>query len=226
MKKVAFYLLTVPILLLLSGCLTSLEPFYQEGDIQVDDRLVGDYLDQNERSQSPTHLLISKVDDYYHKGQYYVTIASQPGCEMKFGAVLFQIGTNRFLDLLPQIEACDYLAANPPSLIGLLQAATLQPMHMVVKVDTSTNGIRFGFADHPSLLKAARNYPEYFQPLKPEQLPRMVANTKRQREFLLRFGGDTNIFKFGQFTKPVKDAPGALMPKKMQTNAASPALRN
>ena len=114
---------------------------------------------------------------------------------MRFGAILFQVGTNRFLDMLPLPEACDRIAANPPSAIEILQGITLQPLHLVIRVDATTNGLRYGAIDHPGLQAMARKFPEYFRASKPEQLPRMVADTKRQREFLLRFGGETNIFK-------------------------------
>ncbi len=194
MKTPKICVLAIPTLLVVSGCLTSQQPFFEESDIRVDDRLVGAYKDESDQSQSPARFYVVKDPDYYHKGAYYVTVASSSDCSMKFGAVLFQIGTNRFLDLVPIIEACDRLAANPPSLIELLQSVVLQPMHMAVKVAVSTNGLKFGFADHPRLAAAAKKFPEYFQPLKPEQCPRLVADTKRQREFLLRFGGETNIF--------------------------------
>jgi hypothetical protein len=60
-------------------------------------------------------------------------------------------------------------------------------------MDATTNGLRYGVIDQQGLRAAAKKFPEYFQ-VQAEQL-RMVADTKRQREFLLRFGGDTNIFK-------------------------------
>lgn len=207
MKTTKRCLLATPVLLFLSGCLTSQEPFYQESDIRVDDRLLGNYRDDTDKSQTPARFYISPVDTHYLKGHYYVTVASNPGCEMKFHAVLFEVGTNRFLDMMPEIEACDHLAANPPSLIELLKSATLQPLHMAVKVAVGTNGVTLGCASHAALVAAARKFPAYFQPLKPEQFPRMTADTKRQREFLLRFGGDTNIFEPSEIrreTRPLK----------------------
>lgn len=207
MKTIKFFLLAIPVLLVLSGCLTSQEPFYQESDVRVDDRLLGDYRDESDKSQTPTCFYISPVDTHYLKGHYYVTVASNPNCEMKFHAVLFQVGTNRFLDMMPEIEACDRLAANPPSLNELLKSATLQPLHMAVSVEISTNGVKLGFADHAGLVAAARKFPEYFQQLKPEQFPRMVAGSNRQREFLLRFGGETNIFKPVEIKRGTKPSP-------------------
>jgi hypothetical protein len=188
--KTKLYLLVVPVLLVLSGCLTSQEPFYQEGDIKVDERLVGTYRYENEK----TSWLIEK--DLDQSDRYFVTLLSDVRpCTMRFGAILFQVGTNRFLDMLPLPEACDRLAGGPPSAIEILQGITLRPLHLVVRVDATTNGLRYGAIDQKGLQATATKFPEYFQPLKPEQLPRVVADTKRQREFLLRFGGDTNIFK-------------------------------
>jgi hypothetical protein len=204
MKTTKLCLLGIAALLVLSGCLTSPKPFYQESDIIVDDRIVGTYGDESDRSQSSTHLYITKDPDYYHKGAYYITVASGSDCSMKFGAILFQIGTNRFLDMVPITTACDHIAANPPSLIELLQTAALQPMHMAVRVDASTNGVKFAFADYLSLLAAAKKFPEYFQPLEPGQLPRMIGDTKRQREFLERFGGGTNVFKAAEVKHEIK----------------------
>jgi hypothetical protein len=223
--KTAFYLAAFAAVLTLSGCLTSEEPFYQDGDVRVDDRLVGTYGDEANPSQ-PTRLYISKVNEFdEYKGQYYLTVSESPSCSMKFGAVLFQVGTNRFLDMIPIIEACDHLPGNPPSLIELLQSAMLRPMHMVVKVDINTNGIRFSFADHVALLRTARSHAEFFQPLKPGQLPRMVPNTMRQRDFLQQFGGDTNVFKPGQFTRRVSDAVNPAERDNRPARPTNPELR-
>jgi hypothetical protein len=65
---------------------------------------------------------------------------------------------------------------------------------MVVKVNVGTNGAQFGFVDYSGLRAACKIAPDYF--LKPlDEFPRMIPDTKRQREFLLRFGSDTNIFR-------------------------------
>src|SRR5882724_12066916 len=100
MKKTKYFLMAIPILLLVSGCLTSQDAFYEENDIVVDDRLVGTYGDKIVNPQSSSQFSITKDEDYYHKGRYYITITSGQDCSMKFAAVSYQIGTNRFLDLL------------------------------------------------------------------------------------------------------------------------------
>ena len=202
MKTPKLCLLAVPFFLALSGCLTSQEPFYQETDIRVDDRLVGFYHAENE--QTSWHI----EKDLDQGNRYHITLISDAKpCFMRFRVVLFQAGKNRFLDMQPMLDACDHVAGGPPSPLEILQGLTLQPLHMAVKVEISTNGVKFGCANHRDLVATARRFPEYFQPPKPEQSPRMVADTKRQREFLLRFGGDTNIFKPSEIrreTQPLK----------------------
>ena len=101
------------------------------------------------------------------------------------------------------LESCDHIAGSTPGPIEILQGITLQPLHMVVKMEPGTNGLKYGFMDQQSLRAMAKKFPEYFQ-LMSEQLPRMVSDAKRQREFLLRFGGDANIFKSVEIQREVK----------------------
>lgn len=65
---------------------------------------------------------------------------------------------------------------------------------MVVKVERTADGLMLGSPNDIQLRSLAKKFPEYFQPVRPGQITRMVADTKRQREFLVRFGGDTNVF--------------------------------
>lgn len=195
------YLLTAALMITTSGCLTSEDAFYQPSDIKVDDRLVGTYGYEKEKSS----WLIEK--DLDHSDRYFITLfgdVSRP-CNMRFGATLFLVGTNRFLDMLPLPEACDHIAGSPPSAIEILQSLTLLPLHLVVRVDdVTTNGLRYSVVEERSLQAIAKKNPEYFQSPTSGQLPRMVTNTQKQREFLLRFGGDTNIFQSAELKRAAK----------------------
>ncbi len=203
MKATKLGFLAITVMLTASGCLTSEEPFYQKGDIKVDDRIVGNYVPPPPETGATFN--ISKIDDLNeHPGQYYVTVNESDHCSMKFRAVLFQVGTNRFLDLAPVIEACDHVAGGPPSIMEMLQIAALQPMHMVVGVNIATNELKLGVVDYPHLQEMAKNHSEYFKPAKPDQLPRLEGDTKRLQEFLLRFGGDTNVFAPGGIKREFK----------------------
>jgi hypothetical protein len=171
---------------LLSGCLTSQEPFALADEKLSDDRLPGTYLNV----EGKAFLDIGKQSE--ETGRYTVAVfGDNPRCNYGFTGTLFQIGTNRFLDLIPTPEACDHVAASPPGLIEILQAVTLLPLHMAIKVKTTTNTLEFAFASREGLQYAAERYPELFSR---DELPRMRPNTKNQREFLLKMGGDTNVF--------------------------------
>lgn len=189
MKVLTVFFLALAVVLT-SGCLTSEEPFYLKSDLKPDDRLVGTYQLENEQ----THWSIQR--DLDHTGCYVVTLRSDiKPCTMRFSGVLFQVGTNRFFDMLPILESCDHVAGSTPGPIEIMQGITLQPLHLVMRMDVTTNGLRYGVVDQQTLLATATKFPEYFRPLKDEQLPRMLPDTKKQREFLFSFGGDTNIFK-------------------------------
>jgi hypothetical protein len=188
---------------LLCGCLTSEQPFYEQADILNDDRLIGTYGDP------PYHWDIRKADEGKN---YDVTVVGVGGdtniiCSMKFTGVLFHFGTNMFLDMLPVIEACDHdpnpHSAPNPGLIEMLQAVTIQPLHMVIEVRPGTNEIQFACLDKSGLRAALKKAPEFFQGGETPGIagPRMIPDTKRQREFLIKFGSNTNIFTFQTMKK-------------------------
>ena len=187
MKRLFFSLLAFAVIV--TGCLTSEEPFYEKGDMTTDDRLVGAFQVDNEKI---SWKIQRNVD---HPDRYLATLVSDvKGCQMRFSAVLFQLGTKRFLDLWPILDSCDDIPGTVPGPIQAMQSLTLQPLHLVVTLEAFTNGLRFGRVDQPALVAAAKKHPEFFQ-ARLSEVPRMLPDTAKQREFLLRFGSDTNLFK-------------------------------
>src|SRR5581483_3867938 len=121
-------------------------------------------------------------------GHYVVTLVSDVRrCSMRFKGVLFQVGTNHFLDMMPVLESCDHVAGGPPGPIEIMQSLTLQQLHLVVRVDFTGTGLRCGVVDRQALLTAADRFPQYFQAAKPGRIARMVSNPKMEQDFLLRF---------------------------------------
>ncbi|HUD48137.1 MAG TPA: hypothetical protein VMR33_14995 [Candidatus Baltobacteraceae bacterium] len=184
---------------LLCGCFTSEKPFYQQGDIVTDDRLVGTY-----DGGKPYHWEVRKADE----GSYDVTVVGvgpNKSCLMEFTGVLFRLGTNQFIDLLPVIKACDHTSEGTAPALGLiemLQAATIQPLHLVVKVHIGINEIGVGGLNDQWLQFAKQDAEEFFLnwrgpiPPLPRGPLRMNPDTQLQRAFLVRFGSDTNKFLF------------------------------
>jgi hypothetical protein len=124
---------------------------------------------------------------------------------MEFTGVIFRLGTNEFIDLLPVIKARDHTSggtAPAPGLIERLQAVTIQPLHLVVKVNIGINEIGVGGLNDQWLQFATQDGEEFFLnwrgpiPPLPRGPLRMNSDTQLQREFLIRFGSDTNKFLF------------------------------
>ncbi len=178
----------IPVLLVFSGCLTSPEPFYQQSDLIVDDRITGTYHLTDD--SGPVEIIKGK--DPYNSGQYFVSINNGATNEAKLDATLFQIGTNRFLDVVPELESLNQPAANQFPAVGFIQMFMLQPLHLLVKVDFGTNDVRFGVVDMKEIYKLSKKFPEFFQG-EGDSL-RVIADTQMQRKFLLRFGSETNLF--------------------------------
>jgi len=188
-KRHEVILATIPLLLITAGCLISEDPFYEENDLVEDDRLIGTYGEQTNR---PSWYVEKQIA---FNGHYTVTYvdASSPRCHMTFDGALFQIGTNRFLDLVPTLEACDHVggAASP---IEYFQGITLQPLHLLLRISPATNSIQFRIVSEEGRRAALAAAPEMWDTRRPPHLAKMLPNTSKQRQFLARFGSDTNIF--------------------------------
>ncbi len=189
MRKLLIALVPVT---LLCGCFTSEQPFYEASDVVTDDRLIGDY------GYKPYHWEIRKGD----WRTYDVAVVGSASCSMKFTGVLFHVGTNTFIDLLPVLEqTCDHSSAGgTPGLIEILQGATIKTFHMVFKVDIRTNEIAVGGVDNKNLQFTKEEAREYFAncggPVDhpPGAALRLYPDTKLERQFLLKYGSNTNIF--------------------------------
>jgi len=66
---------------------------------------------------------------------------------------------------------------------------------MVVKIEVGINEVQVGGYDKKAIIAAMSKAPEFFTSANyQEGRAKLIADTKREREFLLRFGGDTNVF--------------------------------
>jgi hypothetical protein len=181
--------LVLPVVLLISGCLTSERAFYQPQDVVTDERLVGTFRQNGDHetwqiekstpqlpSASPHYRLTYRNSENQRTEQYT--------------AVLFQVGTNRFLDLSPLFEES----------ASLLHKITSQPLHLVVKVVVETNLLRVAHVSPKAQTGAgvvARQAPHFLDPRHSsaeEPMVRLLPDTAKQREFLMKYGGDSNIF--------------------------------
>ena len=184
----------IPLSVSLCGCFTSEQPFYDKRDIADDDRILGTFdaggnnlWRVTKRGPGDYRLVIGEGNDK---------------CSMTFSGVVFRLGTNEFIDLLPDVETCSS-GTDPagPGLVDLLQAATLVPLHLVVELQFGTNEIFAGGLPKDGEIQAWRKAPDFFLQNLPQTGDvsvrvgaRLIPDTKRQRQFLIQFGNDTNVF--------------------------------
>ncbi len=105
----------VAVLVVLSGCVPALEPFYATEDLTFDPGLIGTWLE----GPKPNKWSFARAGD-----QGYTLTHEANGERKAFDAHLFQLGRNLFLDLHPQlpVESAD------------LHWAHYLPVHTVARV--------------------------------------------------------------------------------------------
>jgi hypothetical protein len=116
--------------------------------------------------------------------------------------------------MIPVVESCPPGHHDAVSIFDMLQIATIQPMHLVMRIVVGTNDVIVGLGEPRKEVEAvfeekaedfvANPQPPWRAGLRPIQVGlRMVPDTKRLHEFLLRCGGDTNMFS----VRPMKRLP-------------------
>jgi hypothetical protein len=209
MKNAPRCFIAIPLTLLTVGCLTSEEPFIGAAEHVVqDDALPGMYRFHPAEAGSGYWVVARGMEDPHYRITYVVDDA----CFMHFVGMLFQAGTNRFVNMTPSLKACDsHHPETGPSIMDHLHSLTLKPLHMVVKVCSTTNGPGFSLMTQESFAEARRQAPDVWAPRLPTvPVPRMISDSARQHEFLVKHGGDTNIFPTPQVVK--FDPPVGLRP--------------
>lgn len=181
----------LPILLLpllLVGCLTSTNPFYLEGDIIQDERLIGVYPDENDKT-----LLISVGADVEHKGRYAVTVDDGPAW-ITYTGTLFKLGGLTFLDLYASSDSgVRRSGGGPPVPTAILHSLSFQPLHLLLKVTLGTNTISYAALDTRGLSNLVEHERSLVSKINGSALI-LPLPTADLRKLLLKYGADDNIF--------------------------------
>ena len=202
MKMLSLVLLEVSFLL--SGCLTSPNPFYAEADITQDDRLLGDYRDP----ESQEGFLIK--DDQDRRGRYLVQCVegASGSHSITFTGTLFNLGGRTFLDLLPISDSSfNHIGGTPPGPVEIMHGLTFQPLHLVARVDLTENGVGFSVPKRQELGVLIQRDPSLRQFIRVDTLL-LPMQTPELRKLLERHGAGDGVFpKPAKFQKP-KTAEG------------------
>ena len=198
--KVTSLVLLLAASFLLSGCLTSPNPFYEAADITQDDRIVGDY---GVPDADEAFLIQSDMD---HKGSYLVRCYEGKHREYWIECIgtLFKVGGKTFLDVYPnQDSSFRHIGGTPPGLVHIAHSLVFQPLHLVARVEFNEQGeVGFSFPQRnqlDALLKRDPSLRQFYNRttfLLPMQTPDL-------RKLLEKHGTSDEVFpKPDKFQKP------------------------
>ncbi len=141
LRQILFLLLTA----ILSGCLTSTNPFYKPEQVIKDDRLLGTYADK----RAGHNWTIKKNDD---DPKCYTATLRQGNAWSNYTLTLFKSGGFTYLDFFP--EADSSLARDPggpPTMSQIMKSLTSQPLHFVVLANITKDGIHISTSSREGL---------------------------------------------------------------------------
>jgi hypothetical protein len=176
---------------LLSGCLTSPNPFYADADIIQDDRILADYRETPRGDGSQEGFIVERNNDQagryrlrHTEGRYWMT----------FTATLFRIGDNTFLDIYPESDSGVYrVPGGPPTGTEILRGLTYQPLHLVARVTISDEGLGFSVIKPKGLRVLVDRDPSLRQYVRGESLLLPMA-TADLRKLLEKLADDEMVF--------------------------------
>lgn len=137
------------ILMLLSGCWVSENPFFRQEDIIQDPRIVGSYSDQ---STGTTWSVDPPVTDH---GYYPITLTDKghgSPARISLQGVLFRVGRHTFLNLIPKDDSgMRHIPGSPPTLSEVLHDVVFSRRGVVFKIEIVDRGVRVWIPDREAI---------------------------------------------------------------------------
>jgi len=183
--------------LLLSGCLTSPNAFYTDGDVFQDDRVLGDYTEENAEEGSNIR------KDIDQPGRYLLRCFKKRNPErwMDLTLTLFRAGTNSYADFLPYDDSCiDRVAGAPPAGMDIIRNATHQPLHVVARIAIADDGVAFSLPQKRAMWEMVQHHPAFTNYIRDESL--VLPQSSKELRTLLEKEGGTLFPKPTDFKKP------------------------
>jgi hypothetical protein len=189
--------------LFVTACVPSLNPFYTAQDVAADPGLPGAWVDAK-GGDNPDSWTFSPAEGPGNPG-YTLTVTDNGGKSSgKFKAVLFKLGSERFLDLEPtQVDLADTQSG--------LTKSTLIPGHILARVYQIGPELRFAITNpdwfgkyldaHPDALAHRREHD-------PDMLY-LTATTPELQKFVLAHLGDDELFAKGSDAADMVRRPAA-----------------
>ena len=145
MKKNLFG--TFVILVLVTACIPSVNPFYTDKDVVTDPRFAGAWI-EDENTNNPTAWKFEVATN----NVYAVTLTGEKDKMGKFEGHLFKLGKKFFLDLTP--TECNY-ATNQAGMVGV----AMIPGHLLVRVSFVEKKLSLGFCNPDWIKKFLKKNP-------------------------------------------------------------------
>jgi hypothetical protein len=146
--------LFILLILAVSGCLTSTNPFYKAEQVIKDDLLIGTYVDKR-----AGHMWTIKSNE--NDRNCYIATLRQGEAWSNYTLTLFRIGDVTYLDLFPEDDSS--LARDPggpPTMSQIMKSLTAQPLHFVVLVDISKDGLSVSSSTREGLRNLFKQRPD------------------------------------------------------------------
>lgn len=167
----------------LTACIPSVYPFYTAKDISFDPHLVGDWQDQNGSDSDVENWKFEAAADKVYK----LTVTEKEGKKGQFEAVLFKLGDQRFLDIIP--SDCDY-AKDQADLV----AASMFPGHLLIHVSQIGPELKMAMTDFDWLQKHLESNPTALAHHEEDKRIVLTASTSDLQQFILKHLAGGELF--------------------------------
>jgi hypothetical protein len=178
-------LLMVGAVALICSCVPSVNPFYTEKDVVTDPRLVGEWLEADNKD-NPSDWTFETTET----NSYKLTVMEGKDKKGEFDAHLFRLKQEYFLDLIP--TSCDY-ATNQAGLVG----AAMIPGHLLVRVSQFEPTLHLALCDPDWLKKYLQANPKAIAHRTDEDFIVLTADTADLQKFVMKHLGKGELFSDG-----------------------------
>jgi hypothetical protein len=169
------------VVVLLSACIPSVNPYYTEKDVVFDPRLLGTWGDPGDSKES---WRFEAADEKAYK----FSVTEEGGKAGSFEARLFKLKGQLFLDIIPK-EA--ELRDDQAGLVG----ASLIPGHLLIRIREIEPTLKADFFDWDWLKKHLENNPKALRHRKNGNDIVLLAEPRALQRFVMQHLKDGELFK-------------------------------
>lgn len=168
---------TTFLLILISGCLQSVNPLYTQDDLIFDSRLLGDWIFEDE------HWSLEKNSAF----DYKLTTQGESKKKAVFSVHLVKLGDHTFMDIYPKNELID----------NNMYEATVFSVHTFLKIDIATEWVKISWIEGEALEKAIDQTETEIRPVVNQDYQILLTGSTQELQKFIQSNLD-------QFKKPIE----------------------